>query len=207
MDLRQNMAFRSRGILECPPIPFLDFLSALTSRFPLATGGPAGLEAFREPYEALWGHRWEYRTRGVARFLGLALLTAQRYSQVAKASAELLGDVLRVTTPGAKGGRETTGDYRLSGGALQWAREAIASPVEVPGPDSLAFLLKRAAPSVYDSPVQGHHALSHLPRYFTINLLCYGLGVRRDEIAGFLGLEEEDTLGYYMDLGFVKDIH
>jgi len=200
------MAMRSRGILECEPIPYRDFLAALTSRFPLAKGGPAGLEAFERPYTALWGRRWEYRTRGVARFLGLALLTAQRYSQVAQARAGLTGDVLHVELPGAKGGRATAGDYRLGGGALQWAREAITRPVEVPGPDSLAFLLKKAAPSVYDTPYLGHHTLSHLPRYFTVNLLYYGLGVRREEIAGFLGLEEPETLDYYMDLNFVSEL-
>jgi len=206
VDLRLTVGYRSRSLLECDPIPYRDFLDALASRFPLARGGPAGLQVFERPYEALWGRRCEYRTRGVARFLGLALLTAQRYSQVAKAKARLTVDVLHVEMPGAKGGHATTGDFQLGGGALQWAREVIAQEVEVPGPDSLAFLLKKAAPSVYDTAYMGHHTLSHLPRYFTVNLLYYGLGVRRDAVADFLGLEEPDTLDYYFDLNFIKDL-
>lgn len=196
----------SRMPARIKKIPFEAYLSTLCSRFGTCSFSAPLEPVFSALYALIWGLRAEYLTRGVSRYLGLALLSGARYSQITACACELAGSVLSLSLPGLKGGRSTSNVYTLQPGAFAWASEALPRGIEVPSDDALAFSLKRMSPSLYDHPYPGHHSLSHMPRYFVVNLLRGPLGFDSFRVSDFLGLEDPKTLSYYEDMKFLRDL-
>lgn len=126
-------------------------------------------------------------------------LTGARKVQMSKTVPVLDGNLLEYEIPPAKGGRKYRISARMRGNTLQWV-EANIEKYRTGFPDSyIRYALMRSGYQWFGKPVASHHGLTHMFRYFFVQVLLYTLGLTESETGNIIGTLDTKNIGHYSD--------